>query len=70
MVLFHTNYKILSKLIWSKMDQSERQFRDAPGVAAVQWGKLDKNHLTKWAKKINVEDLLNRVLEEAAKLQD
>lgn len=61
---------ILSKLIWSKKGQSERQYRDALGVAAVQWEKLDKNYLNKWAKKLNVEDILNRVLQEARELQD
>lgn len=61
---------ILSKLIWSKMGQSERQIRDAMGVAAVQWGKLDKNYLNKWAKKLNVEDLLDKILNEAENLQE
>jgi hypothetical protein len=61
---------ILSKLIWSKMGQSERQFRDALGVTVVQWKKLDQNYLNKWAKKLNVEDLLDKILREAEKLQD
>ncbi len=61
---------ILSKLQWSRMGQSDRQLRDAFGVAVVQWEKLDKVYLKKWAKRLNVEDLLNKMLEEAEKLQD
>lgn len=61
---------ILSKLHWAKMGNSDRQLRDAFGVAVVQWEKLDKAYLKKWAQKLNVEDLLNRILNEAEKLQD
>lgn len=61
---------ILSKLIWSTMGQSERQFRDALGVTVVQWKKLDQNYLNKWAKKLNVEDLLDKILREAKNLQE
>ena len=61
---------ILSKLNWAKMGESDRQLRDAFGVAVVQWGKLDRVYLKKWAKKLDVEDFLNKILEEAQKLQD
>lgn len=61
---------ILSKLKWAKMGQSDRQLRDAFGVAVVQWEKLDKGYLKKWAQKLEVEDFLTRILEEAEKLQD
>ncbi len=61
---------ILSKLQWAKMGQSDRQLQDAFGVAVVQWEKLDKLYLKKWAKKLDIEDLLDKILEEAEKLQD
>ena len=35
----------LSKLDWSKKSESERQFRDALGVAIVQWENLDISYL-------------------------
>ena len=60
---------ILSKLDWSKMGESERQFRDALGVAVVQWENLDKNYLRKWAKNLDIEKLLNKLLTEAEKLK-
>lgn len=60
---------ILSKLEWSKEGESERQFNDAVGVAAVQWDSLDIDYLKKCAEELEIKDLLNRLLEEAEKLQ-
>jgi hypothetical protein len=60
---------ILSKLEWSKKGQSERQFRDALGVAVVQWEGLDKEYLRKWARELTVEELLETLLNNAEKLQ-
>jgi len=58
---------ILSKLEW--FGESERQFRDAQGVAVVQWDTLDKEYLRKWARELNVEDLLENLLRNAEELQ-
>ncbi|MCI0496010.1 hypothetical protein L0Z72_13480, partial [candidate division KSB1 bacterium] len=69
-ILISPEDSILSKLKWAKMGQSDRQLRDAFGVAVVQWENLDKDYLKKWAKKLEVEDFLNKILEEAEKLQD
>jgi hypothetical protein len=55
---------ILSKLEWAKMGDSERQFRDAFGVAAVQFDCLDWAYLRKWAVELDVEDLLNKLASE------
>lgn len=60
---------ILSKLEWSKESQSERQFRDALGVAVVQWQRLDKAYLQKWAQELSVPDLLATLLSHVEKLQ-
>ena len=60
---------ILIKLEWSKMAQSERQYRDVLGVAAVQWENLDRKYLYQWAQQLNVETLLEKLLIEAEKLQ-
>jgi hypothetical protein len=59
---------ILSKLEWSKDNQSERQLMDALGVAVVQWNHLDVDYLRKWAKELRVEDSLERLLEQAGRL--
>lgn len=48
---------ILSKLEWAKLGESERQFRDAVGVALVQWERLDIEYLDKWAKNLGMEEL-------------
>ena len=58
---------ILSKLEWCKGGQSERQFRDALGVAIVQGNKLDVPYLRKWSRELNVDDLLESLLTEAQK---
>ncbi|MCL0080462.1 hypothetical protein M1O54_03820 [Dehalococcoidia bacterium] len=60
---------ILSKLEWSKASESERQFRDAQGIAVVQWETLDKEYLYKWARELNVKDLLENLLKNAERLQ-
>jgi hypothetical protein len=60
---------ILSKLEWSKDAQSERQYRDALGVALVRWGELDRDYLAVWAKQLGVEDALDRLLREAESLR-
>ena len=63
---------ILSKLEWARIGESERQFRDSFGVAAVQFDYLDWAYLRKWAVELGVEDLLNRLVSEmnAAKPPD
>jgi hypothetical protein len=55
---------ILSKLEWAKKGASERQFRDAFGVAAAQRESLDRAYLRKWAPELDVEALLRRLLDE------
>jgi hypothetical protein len=55
---------IISKLIWSKESNSEKQFRDAVGVAKIQKETLDFEYLKFWADKMDVKDLLNKLLNE------
>jgi hypothetical protein len=59
---------ILSKLLWAKVSDSERQVRDAFGVVAVQGEKLDKEYLRKWAKELGVEEVLEKIFKEASYL--
>lgn len=59
---------ILSKLEWAKDSHSEQQFRDALGVAVVQWDRLDMDYLYKWANQLQVESSLKQMLEQAKKL--
>jgi len=60
---------ILSKLEWSKAGELGLQFRDALGIAVVQWESLDKEYLRKWARELNIDDLLQTLLNNAEKLQ-
>jgi len=59
---------ILAKLEWSRMGESERQFMDAVNVGKVQGEKLNRSYLEKWAKELDVEELLDRLFEELDKL--
>ncbi len=61
---------ILTKLEWAQNSQSEQQLQDALAVAVVQWERLDKDYLKKWAKDLQIEDFLKRLLEQAEKLID
>ena len=61
---------ILSKLEWAKDSQSEQQFRDALGVAVVQWDRLDQDYMCKWARELDVESPLTQLLRQAKQLAD
>jgi hypothetical protein len=58
---------ILSKLEWYRMGEgdSERQWRDILGVLKTRSGELDVKYLHKWARELNVSDLLERALKQA-----
>jgi hypothetical protein len=56
---------ILSKLEWAGDSHSEQQLRDALGVLAVQYDNLDQDYLRKWAKELNGQDLLEKLLAQA-----
>jgi hypothetical protein len=55
---------ILAKLLWAKMSESERQYRDVVQVARVQKATLDQVYLSSWAEKLEIEDLYNKLLSE------
>ncbi len=57
---------ILVKLNWAKESGgSEKQFVDALRVYEVQHGNLDMDHLTDWVKKLEIDELWNRLIQEA-----
>lgn len=60
---------ILSKLEWAKLGSSERQLRDALGVAVIQGQHLDRDYLRKWARELDVADRLEEILRQAEPLQ-
>jgi len=53
---------VLHKLLWNRMTPSERQLGDAAGVVAVQAAALDAEYLRQWAVKLNVNEVLDRLL--------
>lgn len=57
---------ILSKLEWYRMggEVSDRQWRDVLGVLKTRAGELDLDYLRKWARELNVADILERALTE------
>ncbi|OGO17186.1 MAG: hypothetical protein A2Z14_16745 [Chloroflexi bacterium RBG_16_48_8] len=59
---------ILTKLEWYRMggEVSDRQWRDVLGVLKMKAGNLDLDYLCKWAKELNVNDLLERALDQSA----
>lgn len=57
---------ILAKLLWAlKSGGSEKQYTDALRVFEVQHGNLDLSYLWKWAIHLGVEEMWNRLQEEA-----
>jgi hypothetical protein len=55
---------ILAKLEWSKMAGSERQFNDALSVAKLQRDNLDRAYLDKWARELEILNLLESLFQE------
>ncbi|MBI1880894.1 MAG: hypothetical protein HYR94_22170 [Chloroflexi bacterium] len=57
---------ILAKLRWAKLaGGSEKQFTDALRVYEVQFEKLDLAYLSLWVKKLEVDELWKRLIDEA-----
>ena len=58
---------VLLKLDWFRQTggTSERQWSDVLGVLGVQRNTLDHEYLASWAKKLGVQELLNRAMAEA-----
>jgi hypothetical protein len=48
---------ILTKLEWSKLGESEKQWNDAFQVARTQWKRLDMDYMDKWAAELKLSDL-------------
>ncbi len=59
---------VLQKLLWYRMSGSisDRQWNDVQGVLKVQAGALDEEYLKRWAAELNLADLLNDALADAA----
>jgi hypothetical protein len=55
---------VLAKLRWYRAggESSDRQWADVLGVLRVQAGGLDLDYMRRWAKNIDVLDLLERAL--------
>lgn len=58
---------ILSKLRWYRLanEESERQWKDVLGVMAVKADDLDLDYLRRWARELEVLDLLERALSQS-----
>lgn len=52
---------ILSKLLWYRVSESERQLQDCIDVWKVQQVTLDVDYLRRWAVQLAVTDLLNKI---------
>jgi hypothetical protein len=59
---------ILLKLEWFRAGggESRRQWQDVLGILRMQRGRLDLEHLRRWAPSLEVDDLLERALAETA----
>ncbi|MFN7591577.1 MAG: hypothetical protein ACK5UQ_24140 [Planctomycetota bacterium] len=59
---------VLHKLDWYRQggETSERQWSDILSVLRIQVGRLDLDYMRKWAPSLDVADLLERVVRDAA----
>lgn len=58
---------VLQKLSWYRSggEVSDRQWRDVVGVLKTQVGRLDRTELVRWARNIDVDELLQRAESDA-----
>jgi hypothetical protein len=57
---------ILAKLWWARLHgESEKYYQDALRVFELQGQALDRVYLAEWAERLEVENLLRRIIEEA-----
>jgi hypothetical protein len=56
---------IISKLVWRRESQSDKQWRDILGILKVQQEKLDFVYLRKWVERFGLEDDWQRAKIEA-----
>ncbi|HEX4963340.1 MAG TPA: hypothetical protein VF173_21095 [Thermoanaerobaculia bacterium] len=58
---------VLQKLRWYRLGSgtSDQQWNDILGVLKVQRGSLDLTYLKEWAERIEVEDLLEKALQDS-----
>jgi len=54
---------ILSKLQWYQETQSSRHLEDIQSVLKISGKKIDMKYLKRWAKKLEVLDILNKIIE-------
>jgi hypothetical protein len=59
-------HTLLRKLEWYRRggETSERQWRDVQAIVRIQGDRLDHDRLRRWAPRLGVEDLLQRVMPE------
>jgi len=57
---------ILSKLIWHKESPTGRQLDDVESILRVSKKRLDFKYLQSWAKKLDLESILNEVIKDSS----
>jgi hypothetical protein len=55
----------LSKVEWARESECSRQCQDALGVAVVEYDRLDRDYLHRWAEVLKVESVLEKLVKQA-----
>jgi len=60
---------ILQKLIWYRLgnEVSDRQWRDLLGILQVQWQRLDRPYIDRWATELGLRELLDEAIADAGR---
>jgi len=56
---------IIKKLDYYRQGESDKHFRDIAGVVKVMGHALDRGYIESWSRRLNLESLWKRVLEQA-----
>lgn len=52
---------IISKLLWYKESESERQLQDIKGILATQGGEIDRDYIDKWVSELGLKKIWQRL---------
>ena len=55
---------IIKKMVYYREGESPKHLRDIGGVIRVQGAKLDRDYITDWAKRLCVDDIWLRIVEQ------
>lgn len=58
---------IIKKMLYYREGESPKHLRDIGGILRIQAGKLDRQYIADWSKRLGVEDIWRQIIEQEGK---